>query len=287
MRIPTHWVRGEYSGQDQQGRPRRFWAWGWSFCDLAEATAMAAQRARRIFDHFVQGQTPNTYDYLEHPLREEIVQSYGESGETAAVITRNRYGSLVLNAANVCFVDVDYPNTETKGLIGSIKALFSAKKIREQAAAAQAETMQRVRQWATRNPRRSFRLYRTAAGLRMLMTDRLYEPNSAEVATLFDELGSDALYRKLTQKQECFRARLTPKPWRCDCKRPPNRYPWETPKAEKAYRKWQEGYERESKKWGTCHFIEAFGAEAADETIGGIIELHDQAACCGPEVKLA
>jgi hypothetical protein len=248
---------------------------------------MAADRARRIFEHFVQGGTPNTYDYLEHPLREEIVQSYGDGPESAAIITRNRYGSLVLNSAKVCFVDVDYPQPELLGAFAAIKALFKARKLREQAAAAQAQTMQRVRQWATQNPRRSFRLYRTAAGLRLLMTDRLYEPNSAEVATLFDELGSDALYRKLTHKQECFRARLTPKPWRCDCRRPPNRYPWENPKAENAYRKWQQDYERRCKDWGTCHFIEAFGAEASDETIGGIIELHDKTACCGPEVKLA
>jgi hypothetical protein len=287
MRIPKYWVRGEYSGQDHQGKSRKFWAWGWSFGDLAEATAMAAQRARRIFEHFVQGGTPCTYDYLEHPLREEIVHSYGQGESTAAVVTRNRYGSLVLNTAKVCFVDVDFPTAEPLGLFGSLKALFMAKKFREQAAAAQVETMQRVRQWATRNPRRSFRLYRTAAGLRMLMTDQLYEPNSAEVATLFNELGSDTLYRKLTQKQECFRARLTPKPWRCDCRRPPNRYPWENPKYENAYRKWQEGYGNKTKGFGTCHFLEAFGAEASDETIGGVIELHDSLACCGPEVKLA
>ncbi len=287
MRIPKYWVRGEHSGQDHKGQTLKFWAWGWSFGNMAEATAMAAERARRIFEHFVQGGTPNTYDYLEHPLREEIVQSYSQEGNTAAIITRNRYGSLVLNAANVCFVDVDFPDTTPKGLLGSIKALFSAKKLREQAAAAQAETMQRVRQWATRNPRRSFRLYRTAAGLRMLMTDHLYEPNSPDIAAMFDQLGCDTLYRKLTQKQECFRARLTPKPWRCDCRRPPNRWPWENPKDEKAYRKWQEDYERRCKGWGTCHFIEAFGAEAADETLGGVIELHDQTACCGPEVRLA
>lgn len=287
MRIPAHWARGEYSGQDQEGQPRTFWAWGWSFDEMAEATAMAADRARRIFNHFVQGGTPNTYDYLEHPLREEIVESYGEGAEPAAIITRNRYGSLVLNSAGACFVDVDFPQTQPAGLMGSLKALFSAKKIRAQAAAAQEQTLERVRQWAARNPRRSFRLYRTAAGLRMLMTDRLYEPNSAEVATLFDELGSDALYRKLTYKQECFRARLTPKPWRCGCDRPPNRWPWDTPKAEKAYRKWQEAYERESKKWGTCHFVDLFGDETSDATLGGIIELHDRMACCELEVKLA
>jgi hypothetical protein len=287
MRIPKHWARGEYRGQDQKGRDRYFWAWGWSFGDLAEATTMAAQRARRIFEHFVQGGTPCTYDYLEHPLREEIVQSYGEGAESAAVITRNRYGSLVLNSAKVCFVDVDFPTAEPLGLFGSLKALFMAKKIREQAAAAQAETMQRVRQWATRNPRRAFRLYRTAAGLRMLMTDQLYDPNSAEVATLFDELGSDALYRKLTHKQECFRARLTPKPWRCDCRRPPNRYPWENSKYENAYRKWQQGYENKMKNYGTCHFLEAFGASSSDEAIQTIVQFHDQMACCQPQVPLA
>jgi hypothetical protein len=55
--------------------------------------------------------------------------------------------------------------------------------------------------------------------------------------------GSDPLYSRLTAKQECFLARLTPKPLRCGCKRPSSLYPWDTPDQERAYRCWQAKYE--------------------------------------------
>ena len=287
MRIPKYWAKGTCTGRDQKGRDRYFWAWGWSFDSLSAAAADATARARRIFERFARGEKPDTYQYLDHPTREEIVETLGRDSEPTVLVTRNRNGSLVLNSAKVCFVDVDFPRPEPVSLWETLKSLFSGKKKTPQVVPTREETIEKVRQWAARNPQRSFRLYRTAAGLRMLLTDRLYDPISAEVAALFDELGSDALYRKLTLKQECFRARLTPKHWRCNCRRPPNQYPWEKPEEERAYRKWQQEYENKSKAFGTCHLLEAFGASSSDEAIQTIVQFHDRTACCGPEVKLA
>ncbi len=287
MRIPTHWAKGTYSGEDAKGRPRRFNAWGWSFDSVSLASADAAVRARRIFEHFVSGTKPNTYDYLEHPLREEIVQSFGEGEAKTAIMTRNRYGSLVLNSVAVCFVDVDFPPARSSGFWDAIVSLFSPTKRQARTEATQQQTLERVRQWHERNSQRSFRLYQTAAGLRMLMTDRLYDPKSAEVEILFNDLGCDSLYRKLTQKQECFRARLTPKHWRCGIERPPNRYPWDTPEDERAYRQWQRRYETKARERATCRLIEAFGPASTDQTIADMVRFHDQYACSGNEAILA
>jgi len=287
MRIPPHWAKETCCGQDSKGRQRRFHAWGWSFDSISSARADAAARARRIFEHFVSGTKPNTYDYLEHPLREEIVQSIAEGDAKTAVVTRNRYGSLVLNSAAVCFVDVDFPPAKSSGLVDALSLLFSRTKRQARLAAVQQRTVEKVEQWYAGNPQRSFRLYQTAAGLRMLMTDRLYDPKSAEVDKLFGELGCDALYRRLTQKQECFRARLTPKPWRCGIKRPPNRYPWDTADEERAYRQWQQNYESRTKGLATCRFIQAFGPAPTDKTIASMVRFHDRHACSGNEAALA
>ena len=50
------------------------------------------------------------YAYAERPLREEIVEELRTPrGEFVGVVTRNSYGSLVLNASQAMFVDVDLP----------------------------------------------------------------------------------------------------------------------------------------------------------------------------------
>ena len=298
MRIPPHWAKQDCTTEDQRGKELRFWAWGWSFESVAAALVDAKARAQRICDHFAGGTRPDTYSYLEHPLREEIVETFTHDDAEAAVITRNRYGCLVLNTPTVCFVDVDYPPAKrgaaSGGLLAALLGLFSAQKRQERAAVAaaaasaiQQATLDGVRQWFARHPERAFRVYQTAAGLRLLFTDGVYDPKSPAVASLLNELGSDPLYRRLTLKQESFRARLTPKPWRCGCRRPPLGYPWEQPEDEQTYRRWQENYERAAQAFGTCRFVEALGAGASNDLIERVVALHDQYTCGAGDMALA
>ncbi|MBN2291203.1 MAG: hypothetical protein JXM70_02185 [Pirellulales bacterium] len=287
MRIPPYWSRGTFTGTNQKGREETFRAWGWSFDSLAEAQNDAVARAKRIFEHFISNVDFDRYDYVDVPLREEILHRIGEGDDEIAVITRNRYGAMVLNAASVCFVDVDFPPVRGQGLVDSIGLIFSKQKRQQRQEEIQDATLMLVREWAARNPQRSFRLYRTAAGLRLLFTDRLYDPTSSETAELLGELKSDWRYRKLTEKQACFRARLTPKPWRCHCKRPPGRYPFDDGGAEEAYHKWLENYEEKSRGYATCHLIESNGRGAGNDVLDTIIEVHDRYSCGASDTELA
>ena len=90
MRIPPFWAKESHTGQDPKGREQTFAAFGWSFESLTEAQNNALIRARRVFDRLTSGRRVDTYDYLEHPLREEIVESVGQGDDPIAVITRNR-----------------------------------------------------------------------------------------------------------------------------------------------------------------------------------------------------
>ena len=287
MRIPPYWARQTHREAGPDGKERAYDAWGWSFASMDAARTDAADRARRVFEKLTTHREPESYEYLEHPLREEIVDAMGAGPHPFAAITRNRYGSLVLNCASVCFVDVDFPRPAAQGFVDAIMGLFSKAKKRQQQQAVQEATLGRVLDWAQRNPQHSFRLYRTCAGLRLLMTDQLYEPTSEQTSGLLSDLGSDTLYRKLTEKQECFRARLTAKPWRCGCTRPPNRYPWGDDDARQAYRKWQANYETRSARYGTCRLLETIGGGPANEQIAAIVKLHDQHACADDGVELA
>ena len=73
----------------------------------------------------------------------------------------------------------------------------------------------KVENWTRNNPDWGWRIYRTRAGLRLLATHALFDPEAAASDGVFDALGADPLYRQLCKTQKCYRARLTPKPWRC------------------------------------------------------------------------
>jgi hypothetical protein len=285
MRIPKFWARESFTGADSRGKQQTFTAWGWSFQTYEEAKMDAVARAQRIFNYMVQGIRPDRYPYSENPLREETVQLVEQAGQTIGAITRNRYGALVLNSAAVLFADIDIPEGKSGGG-GGLKKLFG-KKSNEPANDPHATAIQTVKNWAAGNPGRSFRIYRTKAGLRLLFTDRLYEPASSETASLLGALGSDQMYRLLTQRQESFRARLTPKPWRCDCPLPPGRYPFEDARAEQQYRQWEQQYAGMTAGYKTCDLIEVVGGDAADESIRMVVDLHDRYACDRNKTELA
>jgi hypothetical protein len=120
------------------------------------------------------------------------------------------------------------------------------------------------------------RIYRTAAGFRLLVTSDAFDPLAAETQQLLDALGSDALYVRLCKAQECFRARLSAKFWRCWATRPPSRFPWADAAQEAEYRQWQEDYHRLANECATCQFIESLGEPAIHEAVRPILEMHDR-----------
>src|SRR5262249_53632204 len=169
-----------------------------------------------------------------------MVEEIGDGGELVGVITRNAYGSLVLNTIRVMFVDVDvYPPTMSFGealrhfwrsLTGKREA---NRRTREEKLLAGFDELSRTR------PELGFRIYRTYAGFRLLMTSQTYEPASKDALELLTAFGSDPLYIRLCKAQECFRARLSAKHWRCGVERPPSRFPWDDPAEEQEYRVWE------------------------------------------------
>jgi hypothetical protein len=75
----------------------------------------------------------------------------------------------------------------------------------------------------------------------------------------------------LCQKQACFRARLTPKPYRMKMRRYKVQYPREGEDA--ALRQWLADYERESRNFSVCKFIEQVEAR---HSVDDVVRLHDE-----------
>jgi hypothetical protein len=84
------------------------------------------------------------------------------------------------------------------------------------------------------------------------------------------------LYVRLCKAQECFRARLTPKPWRCNMAPPPWRYPWASADVEIQYRLWERRYEQTSRSYAVCKLVKQLGPQEVHPDVTAILTLHDQ-----------
>ncbi len=273
MKIPKYWAQSIQSIQPPNGRPYRLAIWQWSDISGAEAQHQADERVREVAEKVRAGEQLNRYGYGERPMREEITQGITtDTGREVAIVTRNLYGALVLNAANAMFIDIDFAD---KGATGSGGGGFQwgfGKRAPNQ----EDQHVERITTWASRYPDLSLRLYRTFGGLRCLITNQTFEPGRAETLEMLRTCESDPLYVRLCQAQDCFRARLTPKPWRCQMDTPPSRYPWENDDREIQYRSWERRYAEASRKYSVCRLVKQIGPQEVHPDVAAILALHDR-----------
>ncbi len=277
MDFPPYWAKGTHDG---------FYCWRWSHRSFEEALAIANQAAQKLADRFRAGDIlERGYGYPERPFREPVLREIkNRTGNLAAVITRNSYGSLVLNTARVMFVDVDLPQPKRSG--GFFRKLFGKPEIGPAPDPA-ADVIKKAETWAHDNRSWGWRIYRTRAGLRLMTTHALFEPDADVTNAVFETLGADLLYRKLCRRQKCFRARLTPKPWRCGIEKPPTRWPFPDTKREKQFNKWQAKYEQSCSEWATCHLIRTLSSRDVHPDVQLVLSLHDELTRAGTTLPLA
>jgi len=285
MKIPKYWAKGQPLSS-QAGRGRfLFSCWGWSDSSLQDAANNAARRTSGLAAKAEAGARLDHYLYGEHlPLREEIVQSVpGANDDELAVVTRNGYGALVLNTARAMFIDIDFPAGSPRKSAGGIFGSLFGKKPKD---GPEQQSLANIRGWASRRPGVGVRVYRTCAGMRCLITNQVFDPMESQTQAMLKDAGSDPLYIRLCQAQTCFRARLTPKPWRCAIGRPPTRYPWSSRENEARFRQWQAEYERTIGNFSVCRLIEQIGSADVHPEVEPIVALHDKFTC-QPDRELA
>ena len=281
MEIPRFWEKQVGEAERPDGHRFRVTSWGWSQESAAGARAKAGELLEQLRDRLREGTTgPGHYAYGSRPIREEVLRELpGTAGGVAAVVTRNIYGCEVLNTAEAMFVDVDLPRPTLGQRLGRWLGRRPADPVEER--------VNELRQILEADRWRAGRIYRTAAGLRILITDRLFEPASAEAEQLMSSLGADPAFLRLCRVQKSFRARLTPKPWRCGADRPPGRHPREDPRMREVFEQWRAQYEAAAAGWATCDLAAEFGSGRVHEEIAPLLQLHDEATRCGSGLPLA
>jgi len=279
MIVPRHWAKAAGSAVDPKGKRFHFDLWGWSGESAAHAREMARRRLADLLARVGRGEMAGAYLYGTHPLREEIVRTLGEENEASeTVITRNRYGALVLNTARVPFIDVDAP--AESGLARFFKRLLR----RDGGPDA---TLAAVRAACARQASQSFRIYQTRAGYRVLATSLLLDPRSDAAQALLTSFGADPYFARLCKLQGCFRARLSPKPWRVGCALPPGRHPREDAAVQRAFASWEAAYRAASEGFASCRFVESIGSARTTPESRAVVEEHDRVALAQSDLPLA
>lgn len=240
MNIYRYWAQEKVKLQFK-GETKEITCWGGSYSSEAEARTDALTRASWI-QKKAQGLLPKRSEEYEAYIREEIIEEI----EPAAVVTRNRYGSKVLNTAKLMFLDIDHaPFSWLK--------MFSKRDVKK-------EAVERIEKLAS-SPKYGnlgFRIYETHKGIRVIVTGENFEAKSAQAQDMMKEFGCDGLYILLCKKQNCFRARLNPKPYRIKMRGMKFIFPYEAG-TDNERKSWLAGYEEASKGYSTCRLIKYVG----------------------------
>ncbi len=287
---------------------------------LEEALAVVRAQGPDALARFTRRERRVAYSGSDGlPIREEIVE---EVPSADAVLTRNGYGVLCLNTPGAMFVDVDEREFGTAGwtamglalgsatgawlavaqgksvLLGLVVVGVAAAVAANLLARARravslrlkdtlAWTQERLRAWCAARPDWRVAAYRTPAGVRLLALHAAFDAASAEARAFMRHVGADPLYQRMCELQRCFRARVTPKPWRVGLR---DHFKaggvWPVADAAKLERRraWVARYDAARRGFAACRFVEEIGDGVCDRRLEAVRRLHDDA--CGARTGL-
>jgi hypothetical protein len=318
MFIPEYWAEASRIVDNGKRRLtlRRF---GWSNEDQEAAQLHANQRLDEAVANWeldpsiLRRERKVAYNGSDGvPIREEVIDS-----NEHYVITRNTYGALCLNTQNVLIADVD--QTEPNNFLGCLFAtvllnvalvawigrfyLFAAALFAIALAAtflmrsnrnygskrSRAKHLQSFENFSINNPSWGLRVYETPLGFRLIATHGTFDPQSSEVTRFFRAIEADRVYERMCQRQNCFRARLTAKPWRCGIK--DHMFPravWPIKEEHATFRQaWIERYQAVASGCAACRFVRKLGFDAVAPGIDAVVSTHDKLTQCHSDLPLA
>lgn len=324
MIIPSYWAeaRRQVRQQTRSVTVRRF---GWSDESESAAQAHAETRAEEALAAILAGERLprrerlTAYGVEGVPIREQIVARHGD-----VVLTRNSYGAICLNTPDVLFADIDLVRSEftlpvwislpvllavawaLSASWGWWSALLAAGLLvllvnalgngyrrwrTARRGGLEAAALAKVHAWTDTHPDWHLRVYRTPAGLRLLAMQQTFAPKDAVLREFFPALPADGLYVSMCRVQQCFRARLTPKPWRIGMTKRirPRRAAWSSAQAGLPERlAWIADYEGRSLGYAACRYVASYGAVAqVNSKAEQVRALHDTMTRAHSDLPLA
>lgn len=267
MRIPRFWHRLE-ADLIVDGHVQRSGFLGHSEHSDEEARQHALDRVR-VVQARIDANDGRRHENYEVAIREEILDELSAE----AIVTRNRYGAEVLNCARLVIIDVDRPPD-----LGFWKALFGREK-----RSPKQRMLEHIRMAIRARPGPyDHRVYETRNGYRVIVVGADLPPADDRVRALFAAMNCDPVYALLCRRQDCYRARLTPKPSRIRQKAIQLKYPY-TPEKAQALHDWLPDYNALSERFAVCRLVEVIGRDDPDR----IVRYHDQRTRACSDLPLA
>jgi hypothetical protein len=178
------------------------------------------------------------------------------------------------------------PMTPAEGTQGPAAQAVPASPRPGETSVAESLACEPVWEFARRHPDLGVRVYRTAAGLRVVVTGAAAPPSSDRARALLTELGSDPLYVELCATHDSYRARLTPKPFRVGMRALLVPWPFADDDARSRCEEWVAGYDARSSGHAVCRLVSASGPEPGPDE-QRLVALHDTRCRVGERLPLA
>jgi hypothetical protein len=274
MKFAKYWSEVSVAVDEAIFGTKTLSAWGASNENQAQAGFNAMERAARLGQLISRGvDALREYEYWNGYIREEVLDEVTDrNGRVLAVLTRNSYGAIVLNTESVLFGDIDVAEP---GFFSNLLLVFGkAKKDK-------AFFISKIEEYQKQNPAYTIKVYETFAGLRVVVTNQIFENYSDAAKKIFAALGADPLYVRLCEAQSCFRARLTPKPWRIKLDRPASRFPRHEQSDINDFASWVQHYEMATRSVSTVKLVSIFGKGFEHPDVARVLAVHDQYSCTG------
>jgi len=224
-----------------------------------DASLNAGRIALSVEERIRNPKPKQVQESYETCIKEHIAQEVDPKN----IITINRYGAQVLNTTAYTILDIDARVFAPSWLA----RVFLFRKNRTKDA-----IIERFKQRIGRYPDlgASFRIYETRAGIRII-GKCYFDPQTKGFASVMRALDVDVLYSVLSRKQNCYRARLTPKPYRMKMETMRIKTPLDC--ETEAYGIWQKKYMEASQRYSVVKLREVIGKDFWDDPV---IMRHDQ-----------
>lgn len=148
---------------------------------------------------------------------EPIVDAGGiyQLDQEQAWLTLNHYNAIVLNSRNMLMADIDFGD----GRVNRFAGAKNCDEVLENLGELHLLDEERIQFSKFSFANQTYLVYRTHSGCRVICISVCvpWEEMGWAAERFMRFLRSDPEYIQLCRIQKCYRARLTPKPWRCGC----------------------------------------------------------------------
>lgn len=219
----------------------------------ADAYNLAVARAKEIEERILQKTGIEDYDVA---IKEHVAESIDQHN----VITVCRYGAKVLNTNQYTILDFDHYPVDIFDRFKAVRKLDKKQRII-------VKFEERLQKYPELG--QDFRIYETTNGIRII-GKHYFAPTEPGHAKLLRKFGVDLLYVQLSQKQKCYRARLTPKPYRIKFRTIKIGSPLDC--ETENYQLWEQEYRLKSSHFSVVKLLKTLGQDFAADSV---ITLHD------------